>query len=304
MPSTAEDYLESALCIMQANALHRDQIDWQALRFETFQRAAGASTPAETYESIRWALRQLNDGHSFFEAPVRSDASIALGGHDHNVMMPSGHLRPDQIAYLQIPGFRASTQLGTRYVDVLHSHISQFDAADPIGWMVDLTENGGGNMWPMLAGLGPLLGEGPLGSFRFPGNPPAIWRYHAGHSLLDDLSLAHATGSGYLLSHSDRPVALLASQKAASSAEAVLIAFVGLPNARRFGTATRGLTTSNDEFPLSDGAAIFLTVATFVDRLGQVYGQANEPQYYVGGDQKELLKNAADWVQRHSNARI
>ena len=31
-----------------------------------------------------------------------------------------------------------------------------------------LRGNGGGNMWPMIAGVGPLLGEGPLGYFIGP----------------------------------------------------------------------------------------------------------------------------------------
>ena len=32
-----------------------------------------------------------------------------------------------------------------------------------IGWIVDLRTDGGGNMWPMMAGLGPILGEGIMG---------------------------------------------------------------------------------------------------------------------------------------------
>ena len=36
----------------------------------------------------------------------------------------------------------------------------------PIGWIVDLRGNGGSNMWAALAGLGPLLGEGPVGFFK------------------------------------------------------------------------------------------------------------------------------------------
>jgi len=38
------------------------------------------------------------------------------------------------------------------------------DRDDLIGWIVDLRGNGGGNMWPMLAGVGPVLGEGVVGS--------------------------------------------------------------------------------------------------------------------------------------------
>ena len=70
MPAEADDYLDSALDIMEGNALHRDNIEWKAVRTEASRRAIGASAPTETYDAIRWALSQLKDDHSFFAPPV------------------------------------------------------------------------------------------------------------------------------------------------------------------------------------------------------------------------------------------
>jgi C-terminal processing protease CtpA/Prc len=168
--------------------------------------------------------------------------------------------------------------------------------------MVDLSENSGGNMWPMLAGLGPLLGEGPLGSFDFPNQPLAIWSYRAGQAWLDDIALAQTSSGGYQLRNSARPVALLMTTRTASSGEAVLIAFAGLPTTCRFGTITRGLTTANEGFPLPDGATIMVTVATFVDRLGRVYGQAIAPDQYVDGDEHQIQAHAAAWIHATAQA--
>ena len=39
----------------------------------------------------------------------------------------------------------------------------------------DLRGNGGGNMWPMLAGIAAVLGEGDLGSFQSPGAGASTW---------------------------------------------------------------------------------------------------------------------------------
>ena len=50
--------------------------------------------------------------------------------------------------------------------------------------------------------------------------------------------------------------AAVISSLTASSGEAVTIAFIGRLNARTFGERTRGLTTSNDQFLLSDGAVL------------------------------------------------
>lgn len=213
MPPDGDDYLANALDIMEGNALHRDSINWAAVRAEAYRRAIGASSPAETYDAIHWTLSQLKDDHSFFAPPDRGSAAIDSGLYSREAMMPDGHLRADRIAYLRVPAFRGSPGLATRYADLLQDLIALFDDADPVGWMIDLTDNGGGNMWPMLAGLGPLLGQGPLGSFRFPSQPPATWSYRGGHAYLDDVSLANASGAGYSLHRSARPVALLSSQR-------------------------------------------------------------------------------------------
>jgi carboxyl-terminal processing protease len=302
MSNAAADYLAAALAIMERHAMHRDRIDWTALRVASARRAAGAATPAATYDTIRWALTQLEDRHSFFNPPERGEAAMARGECDRDATVPNGLLRMDRIAYLEVPGFLGSAQHGIRYADALQAQIAELDAADPVGWMVDLTGNWGGNMWPMLAGLGPLLGEGPLGSFAFPHHPPAVWSYRAGRAWIDDVVLAQTSHGGYQLRHATRPVALLMTTRTASSGEAVVIAFNGRPNTRRFGTATRGLTTANDGFSMPDGAALMVTIGTFADRLGRVYGEAIEPDRYVDGDGGQVQTLAAAWIRAAGQA--
>ena len=300
MSQPAEHYLAAAIAIAETHALHRDRIDWHALRLASAHRTAGASTPADTYDTIRWVLTQLEDHHSFFLPPENGDSAIAT--YDREATVPGGHLRPDRIAVLRIPGFLGSPQRGTRYADTLQAWIAKLDAAEPVGWIVDLTENGGGNMWPMLAGLGPLLGEGPLGAFDIPHQPPAVWSYRDGQSWLDDSSQARTSGGGYRLRTTAAPVAVLMSARTASSGEAVLIAFCGRPDTLRFGTSSRGLTTANDGFPLPDGATILLTVGTFVDRFGRVYGRSIEPDQVVDCEGKQLQTRAAAWVHTRALA--
>ena len=296
MSIPADDYLAAALAIMEEHAIHRDRIDWTALRVASARRAADAATPADTYDTIRWALTQLEDRHSFFNPPERGEAAMARGECDRDATVPSGLLRTDRIAYLEVPGFLGSAQHGTRYADALQPQIAQLDAADPVGWMVDLTENWGGNMWPMLAGLGPLLGEGPLGSFVFPHRSPAFWSYRAGQAWIDDVALAQTSHNGYQMRNGARPVALLMATRTASSGEAVLIAFNGRPDTRRFGTPTRGLTTANRDFSMSDGATLWVTTGTYADRRGRVFGQAIEPDQYVDGEGSRIQALAAIWI--------
>ena len=50
------------------------------------------------------------------------------------------------------------------YANMLHAIAASLETSKPSGWMVDLRGNGGGNMWPMRAGIGFALGEGVAGS--------------------------------------------------------------------------------------------------------------------------------------------
>ena len=132
------------------------------------------------------------------------------------------------------------------------------------GWIVDLRTNGGGNMWPMLAGLKPFLGDEPLGTFVSRDNTSPPWK------------AGQAVGV-------EPPAALrgleqvLTGPRTASSGEAVAISFKGRPRTRSFGQRTIGLSSANDSFPLPDGSMILLTTAIEADRTGKLYGEKVDP---------------------------
>ncbi|MGZ5191759.1 MAG: S41 family peptidase [Flavisolibacter sp.] len=48
----------------------------------------------------------------------------------------------------------------TRFADSIQSLIQTFDRRGISKWIIDLRKNTGGNCWPMLTGVGPLLGNG------------------------------------------------------------------------------------------------------------------------------------------------
>src|SRR5205814_410832 len=130
--------------------------------------------------------------------------------------------------------------------------------------------NTGGNMWPMLAGVGPILGDGSVGSFvANDGN--VSWFYQDGKTGtrnpagLETVSLTLQEEPA-LQTPSVAPVAVLVDSSTASSAEAITIAFHGRPASRSFGTRTAGKSTAVQPFKLDDGAELFLTTAIDADR--------------------------------------
>jgi C-terminal processing protease CtpA/Prc len=129
------------------------------------EQARGAKTVVDTYPAIRSALIELGDYHSRFITPdelkwIQTNTAY---------QKPTGQLLKGRIGYIQLPGFSGSEQAAAGYATAVQRAIQELDAESPCGWIVDLYTDHGGDMWPMLAGIGPVLGEGVAGYFVFPG---------------------------------------------------------------------------------------------------------------------------------------
>lgn len=193
-------------------------------------------------------------------------------------------------------------QDGKQYALLAQHVIRQADQAGTCGWIIDLRNNGGGNMWPMLDGVGPILGEGVVGSFVVPDGVKLAWSYQHGQAQLAGSTMT-GVENPYRLKHPDLPVALLTSPFTASSGEAIVVAFRGRPHTHSFGKPTAGIPTSNDEYKLSDGAFLILTVALDADRTGHTYDSAIAPDQSVPVDMSQIgrpgdlaLQAATTWL--------
>ena len=267
-------------------------------------RASGARTIEDTYPLIREAIHDLRDNHSAFMTP--NDQQHIYNYPDPP--LPTGQML-DDVGYVKIPYYFRTARLDyASFVDLTQTVIAQLDTSLTCGWVVDLRQNGGGNMWPMIAGLGPLLGDGILGYFKYSKGPykgDQFWSYREGASRWNDSEVcARGNLPSYRLSIPNRPVAILVSKKTASSGEGVLISFIGRPNTRSFGTPTAGLSTTTSPFVLADGSKLHLTTGVFADRTGKTYGASIVPdEVIVSGasphvpDADSVLERARNWLR-------
>lgn len=202
---------------------------------------------------------------------------------------PRGCLVAPGVGLVTLPGCDLGGVLadGGRYQDRVRALLLDLAAQGATRWVVDLRINLGGDMWPMLAGIGPLAGEGELGAFvgtrdRWP------WWYANGEAGVGAETISR-TGSAVLPALPETvPVAVLTSPLTASSGEIITLSFVGRQGTRLFGEVTRGLTTSNSLYKLPDGAALLLTTAHDADRTGQTYSGSVEPDISVHTDWAEF----------------
>lgn len=285
LSADARNYLNAALDTMQKYSYYRATINWQSVRTRAIGAAdaAHAQTIAATYPAIRGALADLGDHHSFLQAPV--GAAQAAPANQAALFHPAdsldGEIVGERYGYVRVPTFApvngGSPSQIMAFADTLQGLVRAVDAKAPCGWIVDLRHNGGGNMWPMLVGIGPILGEGDnLGAFVDANAFVTHWFYRngfAGTVSSDNTKFVSASTSKapYVVRVANAPVAVLTDRFTASSGEAITVAFRGRPNTRSFGAPTYGVPTANAGHPLVDGAYLWLMSALDADRAGTQY---------------------------------
>jgi C-terminal processing protease CtpA/Prc len=307
---SAARYLNYALDIIEDNSIQRSAIDWRVYRAQVADQARGAEVPADTHLALRYALGNLGDGHSYLMTPRQaenlSSAPVSNARTGRRLVPPRAESLSASVAYLRLPGVAGGTQAQqVAFAEQVQGLIAAQETGEQCGWIVDLRDNTGGNLWPMLAGIGPLLGDGDAGAAMHPdGSRKPFW-YRDGRAGLGEYVQLRVAGQPYRTRLPQPPVAVLSGRATASSGEVILGAFLARPNAASFGSATRGLSTGNRTFPLSDGAALVLTVAATSDRNGRVLSGPIAPDFEIPETRQEhpLLAQAAvqaamSWLER------
>ncbi|MDF7813179.1 S41 family peptidase [Hymenobacter sp. YC55] len=296
-------YLDEAIVIVQQNALVRDSVQWPQTKAEMLGFASGMQTEREAHlvvEHLINVLTQYGDKHSSFSGPKRA-AAYRAAQPTEQAPKPVANYLEQGIAYVAVPSFGSVNEQRTLdFATEIQSLIRAIDTKHAVsGWIVDLRNNGGGNMYPMIAGLGPLLGEGTLGYF-VKAKDEVAWAYNKGEAYAGKPGGGTKVAAPYHLRSKNAPVAVLIGSRTASSGEMTAISFVGRPATRFFGQPTAGFTTANRSFDLSDGAKINLAVSVTADRNHQKYPQRLTPDQEIEKQPQEAtdltIEAAKAWL--------
>ncbi len=290
--ATAQAYLDEVVNLMKNNSINRKTIDWTVFKAKVNAQAQGAQTIADTYPAIKLGLTLLGDNHSMYYTTtgtiIYGDRTLSCT--DANPV--TGTLYKG-IGYIKVTTFNGGGSDATQFAQSIQDAIKTADRDSLQGWIVDLRGNLGGNMWPMVAGIGPLLGEGVCGYFVDPDGNTSAWSYQKGSASLGQSELTKVE-SAYTLRKANPKVAILTDHATASSGEAVAIAFKGRPNTRSFGKASCGLSTANVTNRLSDGGLLNLTQSTMADRTKQAYGSSVQVDEVTTAE--TVVSTAVNWL--------
>lgn len=257
LPPSPQQYAKDAIAYMDYG-LYASEDAWAAKREEALLKAESLGSYEEAHALLEDAVKVAGGKHSAV-VPAPTSGSKSL-----EAPMTTFELDENGILHLTVPSAEMGVQNNYFNGPVAFMKIHQTEIK---GAIVDLRGNTGGDMGPMIGAVAPLLPDGTLLEFHTP-----AWDYTAPVTLAEGVS----SGGGSTVQVDpiklpDIPVAILQDEKTASSGEAVLLAFRGLPNTRTFGAPSAGYCSSNSMRQLYDGATILLTIGTDVARTGEEF---------------------------------
>jgi C-terminal processing protease CtpA/Prc len=277
---------------MEVESANSRTIDWARFRTDVLATAGDARTVREAYPAIELALRLLNDAESHYVPATGGLLGPSPEASCTGSQAVTSSL-PETIGYVKVNGCPCDGPAADVYALALQTAIRMADRPGLIGWIVDLREDGGGNMWPMMAGLGPILGEGIMGWIVY-NNREYEREYRDGAAL----SLGEAfsrVADPYTLLEPAPKVAVLTGGGTNSAGEAIAVWFKARPATRSFGTPTCGHHHLLSTFRLSDGGMLTLKSANNADRLKRPYAGPVVPDEMIP-DSREVVSRAVTWL--------
>ena len=305
MDATAE--LHAAIEALKGHHLNREKINWPSVESHAGLMIADKTQPADAYPAIDYVLGQMGERHSFLRPALIAEAlrtgkPLGNGQRVGETTLPLAGRYPNDILAINIPGHSGSQESDRTYATTLRSTLATARKIGICRVLIDLRWNGGGNMWPMLSGLAPLLGQEPYGYFSNSDGGETAWAISSGTTI--------GTSGAYGIEQPNpdeakalatAPVAVLIGPGTGSSGEFTAIAFRGRPNTMFFGAPTAGFVTANGTYALPDGAQLFIAQSWSSDRLHRPYRSAVVPDENTDAGQPTLDAGLA-WLSRQNCA--
>jgi len=153
-PPSPQDYARSVVKKLDFG-LYTDK-DWENEKKKSLEKLESAKTYQDTYPVLEELTKEAGGKHSYFLSPQDNPENSPESKNQPEVQNREG------ILYLKVPAFTGDAQAAKTYANKLSAALKK-DTYQSV--LVDLRDNTGGNMYPMLAGLSSLLPDEDLFQF-------------------------------------------------------------------------------------------------------------------------------------------
>ena len=286
-----ENILQDAIQIAAKNGYNASKVDWVHVEAAALDILKSENSDAGLNAGLFFIVSKLKDGHSFY-MPPRADPQLSSA--PRRITKPiseviAGGTYPILNMHAWMGGDARSVRSATEQV---RRSLIEATHGGNCGLIIDFSSNSGGNMWPMVIGLLPVLSEGVLGAFEnVEGLRTTI--VSTGDLLLMG-GKPHFLNFPALAVPEKKPkfIALILGQHTASSGEISVLMFKGQNNVQFFGHETAGHSSANRGFPLKNGGQMFVTTSATIDRNGDKYLGSVQPDV----ESKNPVLVASKWL--------
>lgn len=270
--------LDEMLQVGQQVAINRANIDWDALTTEVNDTYA-----AEGFdEAVLVFLSALNDRQSLYA--TQNGTTIFPPGSACTADPFSLADLPSDIGFIDMRPFIGSAAEATLYAGDRHNRAFTQDSPNLRGWVVDLTDITGGEIFPQIAALGMFYDRQTLG-YLINSDEEIPWGYLDGVTYLRSPSEVQVeVVDPYTLSDPDAKLVVITDLSTGSAGEAVVLALSQRPNTLILGRPTCGKATIAQSFSLSSGDFVVLSVYFLSDSERNTYPGRINPDEQVGND--------------------
>lgn len=303
--------VDSIFSIIRSEHVQAAQADWPHLEALTKETLSNATSRQDSIMAIVDIFAELNDVHSSitvdgqtygFYNPVSDSMYTIVAPMLALSQIRQGHITDTilfgHIPYISIPALQVWGDDINKYAAEIQQKLCNVISNDPDAIIIDLRLNTGGNMYPMLAGLWPVLGDETVLYTMYPnGEPQFIWYLKEGNLFARDGENTDLRNQitdikpACKKANQKIKVYVLVGQITASSGQATAVALMGRPNTLFIGEPTaEGYITANNYYQINEHIQLNMSSAFIADRTKVVYPKVFLPQVYVlGGDNFKQL---------------
>lgn len=291
------EYVKIAFDSIEFYSIHKNTYNFDSLKINILAQINDSTKREVVIELLNYAIDEV-DIHSYI---LTKDQYKRLEtGKSQLTPFPfQGKIIDRKYAMVSIDGFLGVDSTSSdNYADSLQNLILNLYLKKPIGWIIDLRNNTGGWEYPMIAGLGPILGEGIL-----------AYEVNRDGKIENEYSYARLNKNGILKKQIELidsafifdkklPTVVLVGNNTASAGEFLTQCFYENKKTVLIGEPTYGVPTGLRGFFMPDSTQICVTSSIFKNRNMKGNGKPIQPYFYES-DNIKILARAYKWIDEN-----
>lgn len=280
IPPSPQNYTKLALSRMEEQGLYAKGKKWENTKAYVLKKTKNAKEYNDTYQYLEQALVVAGRKHSYLETNDNKKNNT-----NNKVKYPS-ITKKSNILTIKMPSFSGNDIESKHYANIINQALQKEKYK---GVIIDLRNNVGGDMGPMIAGLSSLLEDGKLLTYIDKDNNKTSVNLNG--------SETENGGTPVKLSKTSKVkqkfIAILINKNTASSGEITALSFKDKKNVKYFGSNSAGYTSANTSIDLYDGSIMNLTTHKLKDQTGKIYiNNSIIPNVKINKPEKSAL----EWI--------